>query len=119
MSYVYVQSEPNLYTVGHTDPVTGRWHPDSDHATREAAAERVRYLHGGLVSKPYVLVTVYGGVPDIAINDQKVEVDILDFDNLESTGAEDANLSDREWEFLRKNNPDLYDFFAPSRAKEE
>lgn len=43
--YVYIQSEPGLYTVGFYDP-TGKWHPESDWDTREAAAERVHYLNG-------------------------------------------------------------------------
>ncbi len=44
--YVYINSEPNLYTVGFYDP-SGEWHPDSDYAARGEAAERVRYLNGG------------------------------------------------------------------------
>lgn len=67
------------------------------------------------VSRPYVLITVAGGVADIGTTDGEVGVDILDFDNLESTAAEDARLSDREWQYLKENDPDLYDFFAPSR----
>jgi hypothetical protein len=64
MSYVYIQSETagqkiytdengaavryehNLYTVGFYAP-DGKWEPESDHATREEAAERVAYLNGG------------------------------------------------------------------------
>jgi hypothetical protein len=45
MSYVYVKSEPNLFTVGFYDPA-GKWHSDSDHATAEEAAQRVAYLNG-------------------------------------------------------------------------
>lgn len=44
--YVYVRSEPSLWTVGHYDP-TGKWHPDSDHGRAEEAAERVAWLNGG------------------------------------------------------------------------
>jgi hypothetical protein len=44
--YVYVQSEPNLFTVGFYDP-KGEWHPDSDYNKREDAAKRVAYLNGG------------------------------------------------------------------------
>ena len=43
--YVYVQSEPGLWTVGFYDP-KGFWHPDSDHATQEEAAKRVAWLNG-------------------------------------------------------------------------
>ena len=44
--YVYVKSEPGLWTVGFYDP-SGQWHPDSDYDNREQASERVRYLNGG------------------------------------------------------------------------
>lgn len=44
--YVYIQSEPQLYTVGFYDP-QGGWHPDSDYSNREEACERVHYLNGG------------------------------------------------------------------------
>lgn len=44
--WVYVQSEPNLWTVGFYDP-SGKWHADSDHATQEDAARRVAFLNGG------------------------------------------------------------------------
>lgn len=44
--WVYIQSEPGLYTVGFYSP-DGRWHPDSDHSSRDDAASRVHYLNGG------------------------------------------------------------------------
>lgn len=43
--YLYSQSD-NLFTVGFYEP-NGRWHPESDHSTREEAAKRVHYLNGG------------------------------------------------------------------------
>lgn len=43
--YVYIKSEPNLWTVGFYDP-KGEWHPESDHATHVAAARRVAWLNG-------------------------------------------------------------------------
>ncbi len=45
-AYVYIQSEPGLWTVGFYDP-TGKWHPESDHGSRADAADRVAYLNGG------------------------------------------------------------------------
>ena len=45
MSYVYLRSEPGLWTVGHYSP-DGAWHSDSDHGSREEAAERVARLNG-------------------------------------------------------------------------
>lgn len=43
--WYYIQSEKNLWTVG--CDARGQWHPDSDHDSREAAAERVAFLNGG------------------------------------------------------------------------
>lgn len=43
--YVYIQTEPTLYTVGFYDP-NGKWHPESDHSTRAEAADRVATLNG-------------------------------------------------------------------------
>lgn len=45
-SYVYMRSEPGLWTVGFYDP-TGKWQPESDHESTDAAAARVHYLNGG------------------------------------------------------------------------
>lgn len=44
--YVYIRSEPNLYTVGFYDP-QGQWHPESDWNTTKQAADRVAWLNGG------------------------------------------------------------------------
>jgi hypothetical protein len=44
--YVYIQTEPQLWTVGFYDP-TGKFQPESDHSIREEAAARVHYLNGG------------------------------------------------------------------------
>ena len=43
--YVYIMTEPGLWTVGFYDPA-GRFHADSDHTTTEAAVQRVAYLNG-------------------------------------------------------------------------
>lgn len=45
MGYVYIRSEPQLYTVGHYDPA-GAWHAESDWCDSERAAERVAWLNG-------------------------------------------------------------------------
>jgi len=44
--YVYIKSEPQLWTVGFYSP-DGSWHAASDHESSEAAAKRVHYLNGG------------------------------------------------------------------------
>jgi len=43
--YVYLKSEPELFTVGFYDP-TGKWQPESDHHTAAEAAARVAWLNG-------------------------------------------------------------------------
>lgn len=45
VKWVYIKSEPGLYTVGFYAP-DGEWHTDSDHSNREDAAKRVHYLNG-------------------------------------------------------------------------
>lgn len=44
--WIYLESEPGLFTVGFYDP-KGNFQGDSDHNTREEAAARVHYLNGG------------------------------------------------------------------------
>jgi hypothetical protein len=46
MRWVYIRSEPGLFTVGFYAP-DGKWNTDSDHGSRDDAAERVHYLNGG------------------------------------------------------------------------
>ena len=43
--WVYIMSQPGLYTVGFYRP-DGKWEPESDHGSPESAAERVNYLNG-------------------------------------------------------------------------
>ena len=43
--YVYIKSEPNLWTVGFYDP-NGKWIAESDYNSKEDAAERVHWLNG-------------------------------------------------------------------------
>lgn len=48
--FVYIRSEPALWTVGHYDG-DGKWQPESDHGSPEDAADRVAYLNGGIPPK--------------------------------------------------------------------
>jgi hypothetical protein len=59
----------------------------------------------------YALVTISGGVGDIAICPRWVDVDILDFDNLWDliNLNEKLSLSDREWTYLKENDPEAYE----------
>ncbi|APB01698.1 hypothetical protein [Nocardia seriolae] len=45
--YLYLRTEPRLWTVGHYTP-DGEWIPESDHGSSTAAAERVSVLNGGV-----------------------------------------------------------------------
>ena len=68
--YVYIKSEKSckdndfhdLFTVGFYRP-DGVWEPESDHATKEAAAERVAWLNGAGAAKEAV-----HGLLDEALN---------------------------------------------------
>jgi hypothetical protein len=44
-AWVYINSEPGLWTVGFYAP-DGTWHSDSDHDDREKAAVRCAWLNG-------------------------------------------------------------------------
>ena len=44
-AYVYIKSEPGLWTVGFYKP-DGKWESESDHNSRESAAERAAWLNG-------------------------------------------------------------------------
>ncbi len=46
MTYLYIKSEPQLWTVGFYKP-DGKFEPESDWPSSDKAAERVHYLNGG------------------------------------------------------------------------
>lgn len=46
MSWVFLRSEPGLWTVGFYD-ASGEWQPEGDYDDKEAAAKRVNFLNGG------------------------------------------------------------------------
>jgi hypothetical protein len=49
-AYVYQSVESGLWTVGFYSP-DGKWHPESDHTSREEAEAQVNYLNGGSPAK--------------------------------------------------------------------
>jgi len=51
MSYVYIRSEPSLWTVGFYRP-DGTWEPESDHDNTRDAAARVAWLNGSTGPAP-------------------------------------------------------------------
>lgn len=54
--YVYIKSEPGLWTVGFYSP-NGKWNTDSDHNSKQEAGERVAFLNGQQVSTPIPILT--------------------------------------------------------------
>ena len=46
MQYVYIKTEPGLWTVGFYDP-SGDFRPDVSFVSQEQAAKRVHWLNGG------------------------------------------------------------------------
>lgn len=64
-------------------------------------------LNCGLGKTPYGLVTISGGVGDLALA-EGCDVDILDFDNLKDETPETVFLSDREWAYLKEHDLDEY-----------
>jgi hypothetical protein len=49
--YVYIQSEPGIWTAGFYNP-SGEWTPESDHTSAKVAAQRVHWLNGGNDGNP-------------------------------------------------------------------
>jgi hypothetical protein len=61
-------------------------------------------------AKPYVIITVSGGVADVGQCPPTVDLDIIDYDNIEASPKEAAeNLSDSELAFIKKDSPDTYE----------
>ena len=50
-SWVYLKSEPGLWTVGFYAP-DGKWNPERDYNIQEEAARRVAWLNGGAEALP-------------------------------------------------------------------
>jgi len=46
MTYSYIRSEPHLWTTGFYRP-DGKWEPESDHDSPDAAAHRAAWLNSG------------------------------------------------------------------------
>jgi len=53
--YVYIRSEPQLWTVGHYGD-DGRFVPESDHGSTDEAAMRVNALNGGMDINAYDVI---------------------------------------------------------------
>lgn len=84
MPYVYVRSEPALWTVGFYDP-SGRWEPESDHGSSEDAAQRVALLNGS-----YDALTLYKALDDLVTRCDGAEGIRSDGSNIDTIGAHAA-----------------------------
>lgn len=62
--YVYIRSEPNLWTVGFYNPDDGKWNPESDHPSSEQAAQRIHWLNGGNSEAENLLCDLVGEWPE-------------------------------------------------------
>lgn len=76
--YVYLRSEPQLWTVGFYTP-DGEWVPESDYECRDDAAERVHWLNGG--GKPSDIMSLRWTEDDFIIKDF-----FLDLSRMSGTG---------------------------------
>ena len=78
MSYVYIKTEPQLWTVGFYDP-KGEWHSESDYANPGQAAKRVAWLNGGSkrVIHPVTILETYS--EDTSWNDNTMLAIVCDF----------------------------------------
>lgn len=87
-------------------------HPTDDRAELVPIFEVTRIAgDGGWVKEPpYVLITISGGVADVAVNASKVGVDILDYDDLKESIMDQQQLilSDEELAFIRAHDDDVF-----------
>ncbi len=61
--YVYIESEPGLWTVGFYDP-KGKWYAESDHKAALKAAIRCHYLNGITAEPEYPEENANGETPE-------------------------------------------------------
>lgn len=77
--YVYIKSEPQLWTVGFYDPA-GKWESESDHDSKDDAAKRVSFLNGNKTADSKNSLEIL----DMIIAD--CETDVKEFDRKPFTG---------------------------------
>ena len=83
-NWVYLRSEPSLWTVGFSRP-DGRWEADSDHSSNDAAARRVHWLNGGRAEMDE------DQSPEITIRMDEEDFEQLSHDSMRWCGADGAN----------------------------
>ena len=103
--FVYLNTEPGCWTVGHYSPA-GEWHGASDHETAQAAADECHRLNGGsqpeqiVVSEKDVLVLVY----KIKAHRQQMEVIREDCDQVhKKTGVKVVAIIGPDEVIIKRN----------------
>jgi hypothetical protein len=81
-TYVYLKSDPGLWTVGFYDP-QGQWKPECDCDSQKEAAERVHYLNGGDKQNTALDALTGSVIPSGVPDDLRLEIariikDVLD-----------------------------------------
>ena len=92
MTYVYMQSEPSLWTVGFCD-LDGNFYPESDHETMRAAADRVAFLNGGgnnFASLQEEIERLRAQVAALTVSLEEARLDLLNMVVAQVTGEEAA-----------------------------
>lgn len=70
--YIYLKSEPGLWTVGYYGPA-GNFQPESDHDSTDSAALRVNFLNGGNKAQVEELADKVAGL-ESEIHDLKISI---------------------------------------------
>jgi hypothetical protein len=78
-NYLYIQSEPGLWTVGTGDPSptgvrSGNWHPVKDFESLEAAAEHTAFLNGNHLFSTTLAGQAVELLEALSAKDQEIEV---------------------------------------------
>lgn len=71
-SWIYIRSEPGLYTVGFFEP-GGKWHAESDFNDQGEAAARVHYLNGGSAAPAPALLLACRAAVDAIQAEKKLQ----------------------------------------------
>ncbi|OCZ51374.1 hypothetical protein [Dehalobacter sp. TeCB1] len=101
--YVYIKSEPNLWTVGFYDP-KGKWQPESDHGSPEFASRRVRYLNGGNIDDQQ---TVESPLHQAIIDEIEYMIEgriFFDYFDKEKSEKIEAIFNEHKAEIIEKNH---------------
>ncbi len=94
MGYVYIRTEPELWTVGFYRP-DGTWEPESDHGSKEDAARHVISLNGGCPDGE-LLEQILANAGDQWDQDAAAEVIAVDYvRHLEAVSAAAADMLSR------------------------